>query len=172
MAEYLRIGKIVKAHGVGGEVYVYPLTDDAARFSLLTNVFVDINNILKKQKIEYVRIDRNRVTLKFSGVNDRDSVESILNKYILIDRADAVTLPEHSYFISDIIGCEVFEEDGSLLGNITDVLQTGGNDVYIVTDPTGKEILVPALKSVFIKMDIEHKKITARLPEGLVENEI
>lgn len=168
MADYLRVGKIVKTHGVDGEVCVYPLTDDASRFGLLSDVFIEGNDPLKSIRIEYSRINGNRVVLKFSDVNDRDSAEKIVNRYLLISRKDAVSLPKDSYFISDLIGCEVFDENGILLGKLTDVLQTGGNDVYTVTDIAGREILIPALKSVFIEMDTENKKIIARLPEGLV----
>lgn len=162
------MGKITKTHGVDGEVYVLPLTDDPARFTLLSDVLIEENGLLKKYKVDHARVSGGRTVLKLSGVNDKESAEHILGRYILINKADAVQLPEDSFFISDIVGCEVIDEGGTVLGKVTDVLQTGGNDVYTVTDPSGKEILMPALKSVFIKVDIKKKILTARLPEGLV----
>jgi 16S rRNA processing protein RimM len=107
------------------------------------------------------------VYLKFKGLNDIETAKQLKDLYILIDRKNAVRLPEDTYFICDLIDLEVFENN-KLLGRLKDVLRTGSNDVYVVKGERGAEILVPALKSVVKKVDIENRRIDVYLPEGLV----
>jgi 16S rRNA processing protein RimM len=92
--------------------------------------------------------------------------------FVLVDRENAVKLPEDSFFICDIVGCSIFDENGILLGELTKVLQTGSNDVYVVKDKSGKEILIPALKSVVRKVSVDQRRIDVIIPKGLLDDEV
>lgn len=172
MQKYLEVGKVINTHGVRGEIKVIPLTDDPNRFYDLNEVFVEKNNSLIKHKIEGVKLSKNTVILKLSGIDSMDDAEALRNFYLKIDRKDAVSLPEDSFFISDLIDCTVYDLDGQRLGLLKDVLQTGSNDVYLVKNESGKEILIPALKSVVHKVSVSERSITVAIPEGLVDDEV
>ncbi len=172
MEEYFEIGKIVNTHGVKGEIKVLPLTDDPKRFEKLKWAYVDKAGMLEKLNIESVKYFKSFVILKFKEIQSMDDAEKLREMYIKVDRANAVKLPRDSYFISDLIGCSVYEDSGKLLGELKDVLKTGSNDVYIVRDDKGGECLVPALKSVVKDISVKDKRITVTLPEGLKDDEI
>ena len=108
------------------------------------------------------------VMLKFKGIDDINQAEALRNLYIKINRKDAVKLPKDSYFIVDLLGLEVYTVQDQLLGTVYDIFPTGSNDVYVVKDELGKQILIPALKTVIKNIDIENKKIIVELPEGLI----
>lgn len=150
----LIIGKILKAQGIKGEIKVMPLTDDADRFFSLKKAYVD--DI--ERAVESVRVVNDFAYIKFINTDTRNDAELLAGKYISVDRADAVKLPENTWFITDIIGCAVFVEDTSL-GTLVDVMQNSKVDVYVVSDKNGKEVLFPALKDLIISVDIENKKM-------------
>ncbi|NSW91074.1 MAG: 16S rRNA processing protein RimM [Firmicutes bacterium] len=171
MHEYLEIGKIVSTHGVRGEVKVIPLTDDPKRYYKLKWVYVGNHYFIEKYNIENIRISGNTVILKFKEANDMNKAELLKGLFVKVDRKHAVKLPEDTFFICDLIGCTVYEEsDGRKLGILDDVIKTGSNDVYVIKAENGKEILIPALKSVVKKVLIKDKKMWVLLPEGLVED--
>lgn len=167
MLEYLSIGQIVNVHSFKGEVKVYPLTDDINRFIKLKVVYVEENNRLVKYEIEGIKFLSNTVVVKLKGVDTEEAANKLRNFYMKIDRKSAVKLPKDSYFICDLIDLEVFDEEGLFLGIIKDVLQTGSNDVYVI-QTNGKDLLIPALKEVVKKIDLENRKILVQLPEGLI----
>lgn len=167
MLEYLSIGQIVNVHGFKGMVKVYPLTDDMNRFKALKEVYVEENNQLVKYEVEDIKFLSNTVAVKLKGIDTEEQANRLRNFYMKIDRKLAVKLPKDSYFICDLIDLEVYNEKDMFLGKIKDVLQTGSNDVYVV-QTNGKDILVPALKHVVKKVDLENKKIMVELPEGLI----
>ena len=171
MQYYLEIGKIVNTHGVKGELKVLPLTDSAERFFDLKWAFVgNEDDNLRKYNLEKVNLQKNLVIVKFKEINNMNEAELLKGNFIKVDRKNAVKLPENTFFICDIIGCEVFDEDtGEKLGIIDEVLQTGSNDVYVVKSDTSKEILVPALKTVVKKVSLEDGKIWISLPSGLID---
>lgn len=201
MFEYLVIGKIVNTHGIKGEVKVMPLTDYPERFEELEWVYLDTgsnksftnskqknvntnenknsnsvasdtSNNFKKIEIQSVKYFKNTVILKIKGIDTIESAEALKNFELKVDRNHAVKLPKDSFFICDLIGCEVFEETGNKLGKLNDVLKTGSNDVYIVKPTQGKEILIPALKTVVKDINVIDKKIIVKLPEGLLDDEV
>lgn len=172
MEDFLEIGKIANSHGVKGEVKIIPLTDNPERYNDLEWVYIDKEPGLQKYDIEGVKYFKGFVILKLKGINSIDDAEKLKGLFLKINRENAVRLPEHCYFICDLIGCEVFEENGSRLGELKNVIGTGSNDVYIVKDEKGKEILIPALKSVVELICIEDKKIVVSLPKGLIDDEI
>jgi 16S rRNA processing protein RimM len=168
MVEYLEIGKIVNTHGIKGEVRVIPLTDDPKRFELLDGALVDVKGELKEFTINMVRYFKSFVLIKFNEISSIEDALTIKGCFIKVDRKHAVILPENSFFICDLIESNVYNEfDDSLIGKLKAVLQTGSNDVYQVMSDDGKEILIPALKSVVLKVDVKNKYIKVRLPEGL-----
>lgn len=167
MLEYLNIGQIVNTHGIKGEVKVYPLTDDMKRFSKLKEVYIESKGDMTKYTVEAVKYQKNMVLLKLKGIDTMNDAEKLRQLYLKVGRWDAVRLPKDTFFICDIVDSEVFDIQGELLGKLTDVIQTGSNDVYIVKTE-GADLLIPALKSVVKQIDITNKKIVVELPEGLI----
>ena len=168
MEEYLEIGQIVNTSGLKGEVKVKPLTDDITRFDDLEKIYVQKANQLIEFKIQNVKYSKNMPILKLEGIDTIEEAEKYRNFYIKINREDAIKLDENSYFIVDIIGCDVYTEENMLLGKVTEVFQTGSNDVYAVKNTEGKEIFLPAISDVIKNVDIPNKKITINLLEGLI----
>lgn len=173
MLEYLIIGQLINTHGVKGEMKATALTDDPNRFKKLKWVYIDFggsgNENLKKYNINGVKFFKQFVILKFEGIDSIEEAEKLKGLYMKIDRANAVKLPKDSFFITDIIGLDVYDENNALLGQLADVIQTGSNDVYVVKDSHGKEILLPALKSVVKEVLLEEKRISVIIPKGLLD---
>ena len=168
MEEYLEIGQIVNTNGLKGFLKVKPLTDDITRFEDLETVYIQKSKDLLEFKIQEVKYNKNMVLLKLAGIDDIEEAEKYKNFYIKINRKDAVELEDDSYFIVDIIGCEVFTDENKELGKVVDVFQTGSNDVYTVKNEDGKEILIPAIADVIKNIDIKNKNIVVHLIEGLI----
>ncbi len=171
MQNLLEIGQIVNYYGIKGFLKVIPFTDDIKRFDNLKTVYIEKNKKLVEMQIEEVRYHNQLVLLKLKGLDDINDTIQYKNCYIKIDRKDAVELQENSYFIVDLIGMEVYTEEQKLLGVIVDVFPTGSNDVYVVKDKMGKQILLPAIKDVVKDVQVENKKIIVHLIEGLGENQ-
>lgn len=174
MLQYLEIGKIVNTHGVKGEVRVIPLTDDPLRFNKLKGVYISLKVSSEMQKFDIMSVKQQKsfVILKLKGVDDMNAAERLKDHFVVIDRKDAVKLPEDTFFVCDLIGMSVFDENGKNMGVLIDVLSTGSNDVYIIRDENKKEILIPALKSVVQEICFENKKMVVNLPQGLIDDEV
>jgi 16S rRNA processing protein RimM len=168
MQKYLQIGKIVNTHGIKGELKIIPLTDNVERYDFLEWVYVQSKGTYRKYYIESIRYHKGVVITKFKGVNDMDTALSLKNLFILVDRKNAIPLNQDSYFICDLVGCTVFEKSNNRLGVLADVIKTGSNDVYVVKNDSGKEILIPALKSVVTDISLTEHRITVELPEGIL----
>lgn len=148
------VGQITKPHGVRGEVKVFPLTDDSNRFKQLKKVLIDG----EERVITSCKLQSKRIILKIEGIDSMNEAENYRNKYLEIYREDAVELPEDEYYVADLIGCTVFDENGEELGTVYDVIHTGSNDVYWVKNGE-KEVLIPVLKEIVLHINIEDKKI-------------
>ena len=168
MENFLEIGQIVNSYGLKGQMKIVPFTDDITRYSDLKTIYIEMNKQLKEFKIEQVKYHKNNVLIKLEGIDDINDTEQFKNCYVKVDRKNAVELPEDSYFIVDLLGLEVFTEDNTLLGKIVDVFPTGSNDVYVVKDELGKQILLPAIGEVIKNVDIPNKKMIVNLIKGLV----
>lgn len=168
MNDFLEIGQIVNSYGIKGFFKVVPFTDDITRFDDLETIYIEKNKKLEKKIIEEVKYHKNLVLLKIKGIDDINDTEQYKNCILKIERKDAVELPEDTYFITDLIGIEVYDEDEKLLGNLIDIFPTGSNDVYVVKDELGKQILLPAIGEVIKKVDVANKKMIAKLIPGLV----
>ena len=168
MEQYLRVGVISSTPGLKGEVKVFPTTDDPERFRKLKKVFLDTGKEYLPLKIKSVKFFKNQVILKFDEFQDINEVEKYRGKDLLIDREQALPLAENENFIVDLINMDVYDEEEQRLGTLTDVLQTGANDVYVVETEEGKEILLPAIPSCILEVDVEAAKMIVRIPEGLL----
>lgn len=155
-AAYLRIGMIVRAHGVRGAVKVVPTTDDPARFSGLTDAFLELRDGYRPVRIRSASVRPDSVLLSLEGVDTCEDAEKLRNVFLAVDRAHAVSLPENTYYVADLVGCRVSDTNGRALGTVTDVLETGANDVYEIDH--GK-LLVPALKRVLAEVDTAQGRI-------------
>lgn len=168
MQERLEIGQIVNTFGIKGEVKVNPFTDDIRRFDELKKVYIKSKSINKEYKIEQVRYHKNMVLIKFEGVNSPEEAEILRNAFLEIARSDAIALDEDTHFIVDILGLEVYTDEGKLLGKVDDIYNTGANDIYVVKDELGKQILLPSIKEVIKEINLENGKITVHLIPGLI----
>ena len=162
------IGIVLKPQGVRGEVKVEPLSPYPERFEKLKKIFVQ-KETPQTYSVEKVRITDRFVFLKFVEINSRDEAENLRNCELLIKQEDLINLAADEYFLHDLIGCNVLSESGEEIGEITDIMQNSSNDVYIVNSRDGKEILIPAVKEVVIKVNIKQKKVIIRPMDGLLE---
>ena len=169
MEQFLRVGVISSTHGIRGEVKVYPTTDDPERFLDLDEVILDTGREHKILEIEGVKFFKNRVILKFKGYDNINDIEKYLKKDLLVDREHAVELGENENFIADLIDMEVVTDEGKVLGTLTDVIETGANDVYAVKTPEGKEILLPAIRDCILDVNVDEKRMTVHVMEGLLD---
>lgn len=169
MEQFLRVGVISSTHGIRGEVKVYPTTDDPERFLELDEVILDTGREHKILEIEGVKFFKNQVILKFKGYDNINDIEKYLKKDLLVDREHAVELGENENFIADLIDMEVVTDEGKVLGTLTDVIETGANDVYAVKTPEGKEILLPAIRDCILNVNVDEKRMTVHVMEGLLD---
>ncbi len=169
MEQFLRVGVISSTHGIRGEVKVYPTTDDPGRFLDLDEVILDTGREHKILEIEGVKFFKNQVILKFKGYDNINDIEKYLKKDLLVDREHAVELGENENFIADLIDMEVVTDEGKVLGTLTDVIETGANDVYAVKTPEGKEILLPAIRDCILDVNVDEKRMTVHVMEGLLD---
>ncbi len=157
MEDLLIIGHITTTHGIKGEIKVHPYTDDMHRFSDLSYV-----NIEGKQfNIENIKYQSNKVILKLENINSIEDAMFLKNKVIEISREDAVELEEGRFFIADIIGCKVYDEEDTYIGEVFDYIETKANDVYCVMYE-GKELLIPVVEHIMPIIDVESKKIVIK----------
>ena len=169
MEQFLRVGVISSTHGIRGEVKGYPTTDDPERFLDLDEVILDTGREHKILEIEGVKFFKNQVILKFKGYDNINDIEKYLKKDLLVDREHAVELGENENFIADLIDMEVVTDEGKVLGTLTDVIETGANDVYAVKTPEGKEILLPAIRDCILDVNVDEKRMTVHVMEGLLD---
>lgn len=167
MQEYFEVGQIVNTFGIKGQLKVKPFTDDMERFEELKTVYICKKNEMKKVEIEDVKYNKQCVLLKVKGIEDLTEAEKYKGLFLKIDRKDAKKLPKDTYFIADILGLEVYTEEGELLGKVDDIFPTGANDVYVVKDELGKQILLPSIPEVLKEIDLEKGKVIVHLIEGL-----
>ena len=167
MQKRLEVGQIVNTFGIKGELKVTPFTDDINRFDDLEKVYVKTRRDEKLYKVEGVRYHKNMVLLKLEGIENPEQGELLKNSYLEIDRADAIPLEEGQYFIVDLIGLDVYTDEGKLLGKVEDIYNTGANDIYVVKDELGKQVLLPGIKDVIKEVKLDDRIIVHLIP-GLI----
>ena len=169
MEDLLQVGVITSTHGVRGEVKIFPTTDDPARFKKLKKVILDTGKENLELEIAGVKFFKNMVILKFKEFDNINDVEKYRQKKLFVTRENAVKLKKDEYFIADLIGLTVWTDEGEELGELTDVLQTGANDVYAIRMLDGEEVLIPAIKDCVKEVDVEGGKMTVHLLPGLLD---
>ena len=168
MEKYLRVGVISSSHGVRGEAKIFPTTDDVQRFKKLKTCILDTGREYKELHIESVKFFKQMVILKFKEITSIDELMPYKGKDLLVTRDQAVKLEENEYFICDLIGLRVVTDEGEDFGVLTDVIQTGANDVYEVKRPDGKEVLLPVIDECILDVDLEENVMTIHLMKGLL----
>ncbi len=169
MDNLLQVGAITSTHGVRGEVKVFPTTDDAKRFGKLKEVELEMKEGTTTLHIKGVKYFKQFVILKFEEYDSLNEVESIKGRKLFVTRKNAVKLQKDEYFIADLIGLKVVDEEKGLEGTIEDVIQTGANDVYDITLEDGRNLLLPAIKDCVLKVDITERVVTIHILEGLLD---
>jgi 16S rRNA processing protein RimM len=168
---FVPVGKIVGAHGVKGNIKVYSYTESLSVFnpgSLI--LLINPKGFEKSYKIKWVKPHGRLTLLSLKGVENRNSVEALIGSVFFIERASLPEPEDGSYYWVDIIGISVFTTDDEYVGRIESIIPTGSNDVFVVKNPNKthhNEVLIPAIESVILKVDIERKTMRVDLPEGL-----
>lgn len=169
MKKYLETGKIVGTHGVKGMVRVQAWCDSPDFLKQFKHIYTDSDGV-NKWTLTSVNPHGNIVLMALKGIDSIEKAEALRNKTIFIDRKD-VKLPEGRYFIDDLVGCTVYDADSnSVLGTLTDISQTGANDVWHITK-ADKEYLVPAIDEVIVKVNVEEETLIIRPLKGIFDDE-
>lgn len=166
--EFIMVGKVVSTQGNKGEIKVLPLTDSTDRFKKLTSIFIRNNIDRKTLKIEKIRIKENMVILKIENIENIKEAKMIVGSYLEVKRENAVKLPKGTYFVFEIIGLEVYNKNNIFLGKVDNVISTGSNDVYVVKSKDKEELFIPAIREVVKNIDLEKKRITINMVDGLI----
>ena len=169
MNNILQVGAVTSTHGLAGEVKVFPTTDDPKRFKKLKQVLLDTGKDMRPLGVEHVKFFKNMVILKFKGYDRIEDIMGFKGKNLYVTRENAVRLKKDEYFIADLIGMKVYTEDEAYLGELTEVITTGANDVYTVRMENGKNVLIPAIGQCILNVDVEHETMQVHLLEGLLE---
>ncbi len=169
LKKYLELAQIVSTHGVRGEVRANPWCDTPQFATKFKTLYFDENGE-KSVKVLASRAHGNVVLFKLEGIDTVEQAQALRNKMLYMSREDA-KLPKGSYFIADLVGCKVYDADDEtkLYGVLSDVSETGANDVWHITDENGKEYLVPAVPAFVIKTDVENERVLIRPIKGIFD---
>ena len=159
--ERIIVGRVGAAHGIRGELRIIPLTDFPERFTALREVMVG-DELLH---IESVKPQGKNFLMRFREYAVREDAQKLTGRLLTVARADAAPLDEGEYYVFDIVGLTVYDEEDNELGTVENVIRTGSNDVYAVRAEDGREILVPALRTAVLAIDVAGGRMTVRLPE-------
>mgnify|MGYP000982850255 FL=1 len=159
--ERIVIGRVGAAHGIRGELRIIPLTDFPERFAALREVMVG-DELLH---IESVKPQGKNFLMRFREYTVREDAQKLTGRLLTVARAEAAPLDEGEYYVFDIVGLTVYDEEDNELGTVENVLRTGSNDVYAVRSEDGHEILIPALRKVVRTIDVPNGRMTVRLSE-------
>ena len=160
------VGKVIKAHGVRGALKVLPYGDTLSGMEAGEKLFSILNGEQGELTLASLQSQRRVWIARFEEIANREQAEALTGKEIFIDRDRLPKLESGEYYHFQLIGLLVVTKEGRRLGILRAVLETGGNDVYVVEDD-GKELLVPAIEDVIAKVDLQSGKIVVDLPEGL-----
>ena len=168
MEEFFRIGVITSTHGLKGEVKVFPTTDDVNRFKKLKKCILRTNKGDIEVEKNSCKFFKNMVILSFKEFKDINEIEKYKNCELYVKREDAMPLDEDEFYIADVIGMEVYEDD-TKLGELDDVIQTGANDVFVVKLLDSKELLIPVIKQCVLDIDYEERRVNVKLMKGMLD---
>ena len=163
--DLLEIGKIVNTHGIRGEVKIQPWCDEPELFDELEYLFIEG----EKYNIVRNRFHKTCQIVQLENVNSIDA-ERFKNQIVYVNR-DALELPEGRYYIADIEGLTVKEQNGRILGVVDEIIKTGSNDVYSLKDTFNKKpVLIPVIEGVVLETNIDGGYIVVKLPKGLIDD--
>lgn len=169
MQDIFQVGAIASVHGIKGEVKVFPTTDEPQKFKKLKTVWIKTAKEEREITLQQVKFFKNMVIVKFEGIDSPEQARLYRGATLWVPRAAAVPLKENEYYRADLIGLSVFAEDGEALGTLTDVLETGANDVYEITLPDKRTVLFPAIRDCVKEVDLETGRMTVHVMEGLLD---
>lgn len=172
MQDLYQVGAITQTHGIKGEVKVFPMTDDISRFKNMKDLILDTGKETLHLEVSSAREQKNLVILKFKGYDDINQVEKYKGCGLFVTKENRVACREDEYFIADLIGMRVMEKKDKeeiLLGEISNVISTGANDVYVVAMDEKKEVLIPAIKDCILNVDLTNNKMLVSLLDGLLD---
>ena len=169
MEEFLQVGAIANTHGIAGEVKIYSMTDDVMRFKKLKEVYLDTGKEKRLLHVVSCKFVKNQPVLKFREFANINEIEPYERCGLFVTRDQAVPLGKDEYYIADLIGLDVFTEDGEHLGKLIDVLQTGANDVYVVKLEDGREVLLPVIRECIKEVNLEQGEVRVHLMRGLLD---
>ena len=167
MEDLFKIGVVTTAHGIKGELKVFPTTDDPKRYKKLKEVIVNSKHKTETLKVQGVKFFKQFVILKLEGIDDMDTAYLYRNAELCVTRDNAVKCEEDEYFIADLIGIKVYDEDNNIIGEVTDVIQTGANDVYEIKREDDSLVYIPAIKECVLSVDIPSGRMNIHVMEGL-----
>lgn len=173
MEELFQVGAITQTHGIKGEVKVFPMTDDINRFKNMKGLLLDAGREgIINLEVESVRPQKNLVILKFKGIDNINDIEKYKGRGLYVTKENRVKLKPDEYFIADLIGLKVYleEEPEAVFGTITDVFETGANDVYEIKTVDSKEVLIPAIKDCIKSIDVDNERVVLHLLKGMMED--
>lgn len=165
--EYITIGKVANAHGVKGDLKIFPTTDDIQRFKLLKEVYIEQKGKMSTLHIENVKFHKNMVLLQTQEVKDMNEALALKNASVLIPMEEALPLEDNENYVFQLVGLEAREEDGTVLGKLVDVLFTGAHDVYVIDDGSKHGLMVPATLAFVPEVNVEEGYLIVKLIEGL-----
>lgn len=168
MEDMLQVGVIASTHGIRGEVKVFPTTDDVRRFKRLKEVILDTGKEKIALEIEGVKFFKQFAILKFKGIDNIDDVQKYRQKSLYVTRQNAVRLGRDEYFIADLMGLRVVDENEQEIGVLKEVMETGANDVYVIEMTDGRELLLPAIKQCVLQVNVEEGFVRVHVLEGLL----
>lgn len=169
MEDMFRVGVIASTHGLKGEVKVFPTTDDKNRFKSLRKCYIRTKNGDIEVEKASCKFFKNMAILSFKGYEDINLIEKYKGCDLYVDREDAVPLSEGEYYIADVIGADIVDEDKNKIGTLEEVMQTGANDVFVVKTVDGGELLIPVISDCVLDMNLEEGLITVRLMKGMLD---
>ncbi|MEE1115165.1 MAG: ribosome maturation factor RimM [Eubacterium sp.] len=169
MQKLLQVGSVTTTHGVRGEMKVFPTTDDPVRFRKLKEVIMQKGSVTETRKVQSAKFFKGMVILKVEGIETMDEAAAHRGFDLFVPREQGVRLKKDEYYTADLIGMDVYLEDGSRFGTLSDILQTGANDVYSVTTEANGEVLIPAIKACIINVDVAENKMIVHLLPGLLD---
>ncbi|MDZ4762947.1 MAG: ribosome maturation factor RimM [Chloroflexota bacterium] len=168
---YLMIGEVLRPHGIRGELRIRILTDYPERITRDKTVYLgtDVNAVAKPYTVEGMRMNQEYGLLKLVGINSRETADLLRQLFVLIPLEEAIPLEDGEVYLYELIGMNVQTEDGTPLGELVDVLETGANDVYVVASPQYGEVLLPAIDQCILKIDGDANLMTVHLLDGLLD---
>jgi 16S rRNA processing protein RimM len=170
--ELIKVGKIVGTHGYKGTVKVEPLTDFPERFKKMKKAKISQGNAITELPLETCTINRGQLLIKFKGIESLEEAAKYRNAYLNVSTDELYPLPEGSYYQFQLIGMKVNDLEKGYLGQLTDIIETGANDVYVIKSDTYGEVLIPAIKDVIYNVDVAQKLMQVKLLPGLLGEEI